>query len=148
MTESCQDEGCVLRVSELSPHRCLLRVDGCDELALPSDRKRCDFLLFVQSLSTKGHLVAPIELKGHVKRDDLDGIRDQLQMGAEVAEERLARVGTGNERVRLRPILGFSALQPWVRLNLTLAEYCIEMQDRTEHIRPVECGNSVKDKLR
>ncbi len=121
-------------------------MDHCDELA-PPHRRRCDFLLFVQSSSHKGHWVAPIELKGHVRRNDLDGIRDQLQTGAHVAEERLARVGTGNNRVRLRPILGYTTLQPWVRLNLTTAEYQVELRGRTEHIRPLASGNSVKEKL-
>jgi len=148
LTDSCQEEGCVLQVSELPSNRCLMRVDGCDELALPKDRKRCDFLLFVPSSSSKGHWVAPIELKGHVKRDDLDGIRDQLQTGAEVAEVGLASVGTGHDRVRVRPILGFSKLHPFVPRHLTKPEYRIEMRGRTELIRPVECGNSIRDKLR
>ncbi|WP_419933724.1 hypothetical protein [Candidatus Palauibacter sp.] len=91
--------------------------------------------------------MAPIELKGHVRKDDLAGIRDQLQTGAQVAEGRLACVGTGNDRVRLRPILGYTTLQPWVRLNLTRAEYRVEMRGRTEHIRPLASGNSVKEKL-
>lgn len=121
-------------------------MDHCDELASP-DRKRCDFLLFVQSSSHKGHWVAPIELKGHVGKDDLDGIRDQLQTGARVAEERLAGVGTGRDSVRLRPILGFSRLHPFLLRYLTKAEYRVAMRGRTEQIRPLECGNSVKKKL-
>ncbi|WP_419164647.1 hypothetical protein [Candidatus Palauibacter sp.] len=91
--------------------------------------------------------MAPIELKGHVSMHDLDGIRDQLQTGAEVAEERLASVGGGTVRVRLRPILGFSRLHPFLSRYLTTAEYYIEMQGRTQHIRPLECGSRVKEKL-
>ena len=149
LKESCQDEDCVLEVSQLPSDRCLTRVDGCDELA-SQDLKRCDFLLFVQSSSSKGHWVVPIELKGgHVKKDDLEGIRDQLQTGAGVAETQLANVGSDNEQVRLRPILGFGkTLQSWVQRNLTKPEYRITMRGRTEQIRPLKCGGKIREKLR
>ena len=71
-----------------------------------------------------------------------------FRRGAEVAEARLACVGARDDRVRLRPILGFRNLQPWARLNLTRAEYRVVMRGRTENIRPLECGKSVKEKLR
>jgi hypothetical protein len=124
-------------------------VDGCDELASP-DLKRCDFLLFVPSSSSRGHWVVPIELKGgHVKKDDLDGLRDQLQAGASVAEAQFANVGADTGQIRLRPILGFGkTLQSWVQRNLTKPEYRIAMCGRTEQIRPLNCGGKIREKLR
>ena len=93
--------------------------------------------------------MAPIELKGGlVKKEDLDGIRDQLQLGADVAQERLACVKTGTEQVRLRPILGFGRLHSFVPRNLTKPEYQITMRGRSEQIRPLQCGKNIREKLR
>ena len=69
----------------------LIRVDGCDALAPPS-RKRCDFLLFFESARSAKRRprrwAIPIELKsGTVKAGDLEGIREQIQCGADVARE-------------------------------------------------------------
>ena len=89
--------------------------------------------------------MVPIELKGHVKDEDLEGIRDQLRAGAEVAEKRL---GTGDDRLRLRPVLGFSHMEKWVQLKLTTSKYLVTMRGRTEQIRPLKCGGKIREKLR
>ena len=77
----------------------LTRVDGCEALA-PSDRKRCDFVLFFESgKSTQGRprrWAVPIELKsGTVKARDLEAIHEQIQCGADVARKLMSAVGGG-----------------------------------------------------
>ncbi|WP_425154435.1 hypothetical protein [Candidatus Palauibacter sp.] len=99
-------------------------MDDCEELASP-EGKRCDFLLFVASESHKGHWVVPVELKsGTVKVDDLDGIRDQLQTGSDVAHDVLSQDAGDARPVRLRPILGHGhRLHAKVRRTLTKPDY-------------------------
>lgn len=147
MTDSCQDGTCHLRLPHPVSTRCLTRVDGCDALASP-DCKCCDFLLFVQSSSRRGHWVAPIELKGGtVKKDDLDGIRRQLQTGAGVA----ARLVVSDDAppVRLRPILGHGkALPALVGRLLTTDDYHVTLGGRREIIRTLECSGEIAEVLK
>ena len=125
------------------PQRCLTRVDGCDELVSPRG-KRCDFLLFAQTTSRKGHWAVPIELKsGTVKEQDLYGIQGQLQAGADVAEKRLP-----GERVRLRPVLGHGGMKPYLERQLTRPGYRVTLRGKSEVIRAIPCGDQIATALK
>ena len=127
----------------------LVRVDSCDALAPPS-RKRCDFLLFFESVrSTQGRprrWVVPIELKsGTVKAVDLEGIREQIQCGADVAHTLMSTIG--GEGASLRPVLGYGSMQRHVSLMLTRSEYRVDISGRSALIRAVACGDRVRGAL-
>ena len=123
----------------------LIRVDGCDALA-PPDRKRCDFLLFFESgRSTQRRprrWAVPIELKrGTVKAVDLEGIREQVQCGADVARKLMS--AAGGDGASLRPVLGCGSMQRHLSLMLTQREYRVDIGGRSELIRVVHCGDRV-----
>lgn len=127
----------------------LTRVDGCDALA-PSNRKRCDFVLFFESgKSTKRRprrWAVPIELKsGTVKARDLEAIHEQIQCGADVARRLMSAVG--GDGASLRPVLGYGSMPRHVSLLLTRSEYRVEIGGRNELIRPVACDDRVGDAL-
>lgn len=92
--------------------------------------------------------MAPVELKsGTVKKDDLDGIRGQLQTGACVAARTVA--SDDAPPARLRPILGHGkALPAWVGRLLTTRDYHVKLGGRREIIRTLECGGKVADLLK
>lgn len=118
-------------------------MDGCDDLVSPN-RKRCDFLLFVQSRSRKGHWTVPIELKsGSIKEEDLTGIREQLQAGSDVAAQMLP-----DDQVRMRPILGHGGMHPHLERKLTSSEYRVRLNGRREVIRAIPCGDGIATALR
>ena len=124
-------------------------MDGCDALA-PSDRKRCDFVLFFESgKSTQRRprrWAVPIELKsGTVKVRDLDAIHEQIQCGADVARKLMSAVG--GDGASLRPVLGYGSMQRHVFLLLTRSEYRVDIGSRNELIRAVACGDRVGDAL-
>ena len=126
----------------------LVRVDGCDALA-PPDRKRCDFVLFFESAKSTEHRprrwASPIELKsGTVNTGDLEGIREQVQCGADVARKLMSTAGDGG--ARLRPVLGYGVMQRHVSLTLT-RDYRVDIGSRSELIRGVRCGKRVGDVL-
>lgn len=82
-----------------------------------------------------------------MKKDDLDGIRRQLQTGACVA----ARVVMSSDAppARLRPILGHGkALPALVGRLLTTRDYHVTLGGRREIIRTLECGDKVADVLK
>lgn len=127
----------------------LIRVDGCDALA-PPNRKRCDFLLFFESGRSMQRRprrwAVPIELKsGTVKAVDLEGIREQVQCGADVARNLMSVVG-GDGAV-LRPVLGYGSMQRHLSLMLTRSEYRVDIGGRSVLIRDVRCGKRVGDAL-
>ena len=124
-------------------------MDGCDALA-PPDLKRCDFLLFFESGMGKQRRprrwAIPIELKsGTVKAVDLEGIRKQVQCGADVARKLMS--AAGGDGASLRPVLGYGSMQPHISLMLTRSEYRVHIGGRTELIRVVPCGGRVGDAL-
>ena len=124
-------------------------MDGCDALA-PPNRKRCDFLLFFETVrSTKRRprrWAVPIELKsGTVKAVDLEGIREQVQCGADVAHKLMSAVGCNG--ASLRPVLGCGSMQRHLSLMLT-REYRVDIGGRSELIRVVPCGDRVGDALK
>lgn len=126
----------------------MTRVDGCDVLASPNE-KRCDFLLFAASTSRHGHWVAPIELKsGPARVEALPDIRDQLQTGANVAADVLAQEPALDEPVRLRPVLGQGAAHPRVARILTRGEYTVTFQGRRLKIRAPLCGDNIDQALK
>lgn len=113
-------------------------------------RKRCDFLLFFESAkSTKRRprrWTIPIELKsGTVKAGDLEGIREQIQCGADVARKLMSTVGD-DDGARLRPVLGYGVMQRHVSLKLTRG-YRVDIGGRSELIHRVPCGGRVRDVL-
>ena len=125
-------------------------MDGCDALA-PSDRKRCDFVLFFESgKSTQRRprrWAVPIELKsGTVKARDLEAIHEQIQCGADVARKLMS--AAGGDGATLRPILGYGSMHPYVSLRLTRSEYRVDIGSRNELIRAVACGDRVGDALK
>ena len=124
----------------------LTHVDGCDALA-PPNRKRCDFLLFFESTQHRPRRWAvPIELKsGTVKENDLEGIREQIQCGADVARNLMS--ASGGDGATLRPVLGCGSMQRHLSLMLTQREYQVNIGGRTELIRVVLCGDRVRDAL-
>ena len=129
--------------------RVLIRVDGCDALA-PPDRKRCDFVLFFESARSTEHRprrwAVPIELKsGTVKTGDLEGIREQIQCGADVARKLMS--AADGDGASLRPVLGYGSMQPHLSLMLTRSEYRVDIGGRSELIRVVPCGDRVGDAL-
>jgi len=128
----------------------LTRVDGCDALA-PSDRKRCDFLLFFESRKSTQRRArrwaVPIELKsGTVKEIDLEGIREQVQCGADVARDLMT--AAGGDEASLHPVLGYGSMQPHLLRTLTRSEYRVDTGSRSELIRVVRCGGHVGDALK
>ena len=127
----------------------LTRVDGCDALA-PSDRKRCDFVLFFESgKSTRRRprrWAVPIELKsGTVKARDLEAIHEQIQCGADVARKLMS--AAGGDGASLRPVLGYGSMQRHLSLMLTRSEYRVDIGGRSELIRRIPCGDRVGDAL-
>ena len=124
-------------------------MDGCDALA-PPNRKRCDFLLFFESgRSTQRRSrrwAVPIELKsGTVKAADLDGIREQVQCGADVARKLMS--AAGGDGASLRPVLGYGSMQPHISRMLTRSEYRVDISGRSELIRIVPCSDRVDGAL-
>ena len=124
-------------------------MDGCDALA-PPNRKRCDFLLFFESARSTRHRprrwAVPIELKsGTVKENDLEGIREQIQCGADVARNLMS--ASGGDGATLRPVLGCGSMQRHLSLMLTHSEYRVDIGGRSELIRVVHCGDRVGDAL-
>lgn len=118
-------------------------MDGCHELASPTE-KRCDFLLFAQVRSRKGHWTVPIELKaGTIKEEDLDGIREQLQTGADVASDLLP-----DDEVRMRPVLGHGGLHQYLERKLTTLEYRVRLRGRREVIRAIPCRGRIETVLK
>lgn len=146
LADSCQDGACHLKLPKPRRTRCLTHVDHCDKLASP-DKKRCDFLLFFESTGATRRWVAPIELKaGIVKKEDLDGIHDQLQTGANVAADLLPT--DENRMPRLRPVLGHGKPLPTlVGRVLTTRPYRVKLSGSQEIIRTRMCGSSVADVL-
>lgn len=85
--DRCDKDGCKVSLEGAPPERVVIDMD-CEELEIPDDQPRCDYLFIGEQNNTTW--VAPIELKsGRV--GNVTTVRSQLDGGAKAANEWLAQ---------------------------------------------------------
>ena len=133
----CRKPGVSARLDGLPTQRVLVDLD-CDDLDIPPDMQRCDFIL-----ACDDDLLAPIELKkGDVEPTQ---VARQLAGGARIAERWLPR--EGSLCVRFRPVVVYGGKFNRHQRRKPTAKEKVRFRGQRYEIKPIRSGKSLRDAL-
>lgn len=132
----CKKEGCSLTHPQLQSTPFIVDMD-CDELPVPPDQKRCDYILFSDEGGHKW--MVPIEMKkGSV---DPSEVQEQLQAGTNFAASKLL---SQNVDITFKPLaVHGGTLKRFVSQELKKPQYKVRFQARKYEIEIRRSGTSL-----
>lgn len=136
-SRQCRGAGCFLSLKGISDQRILIDMD-CEELDVPPDRKRCDYVFVGAEV-----WIVPIELKrGSV---DAARVKEQLQTGASFAQEKLATKGA---KIRFRPLAAYGGKVHRSQTEaLKKPQTRVRFGNKTYEIKLIRCGDTLAGAL-
>ena len=134
----CDKDGCRIGLEGTPPVRVIVDMD-CEELQIPVDRKRCDYLFFGEE--DRAICVAPVELKSG--RVDVSAALEQLERGAEFAHDLLPQGAS----LRFVPVLAHG--KGIHRKDLKrLLDKAIVLRGKKGKVQRIKCGEPLIRALR
>lgn len=136
----CKKEGCSLTNTQLQSTPFIVDMD-CDELPVPPDQKRCDYILFSNE---GGHnWMVPIEMKkGSV---DPGEVQKQLQAGTNFAASTLL---SQNVAIKFKPLAVHGGrIERFVYQEFKKSQYKVEFQAGKREIVLRRSGTSLASVL-
>ena len=134
----CNKDGCSISVRTATPRQVVVDLD-CEDLRIPPDRKRCDYVFFGEKGTRRW--VVPIELKsGWFNPWD---VIDQLQGGANEADAWLPQ----EAHFKLVPLLVHGAKPLRKNDNTALRSGKVGLRGESRQVVISRCGDKLKDIL-
>lgn len=133
----CRKQSVSARLDGLPAQRVLVDLD-CDDLDIPPEMQRCDFIL-----ACDDNLLAPVELKkGDVERTQ---VARQLNGGSQIADQWLPR--DDSLRVRFRPVVVYRGKFNRAQRRKTKAAERVMFRGQPYEIKPIRSGSPLAKAL-